>query len=268
MMIRGDGMKITDREIAVIELLSVYDGTFRTDRGGSSCRDSDGFVLVLSGQARYDFEDHSFTAGPGDVLYLAQSSRYSVAVTQRTYRWVCVNFRFSHPENGMLESDVFHPGGGKAMENAFQKLLNLWREGDFSDKLLCRAIIYEIYAAIIKATTTESLAAGQAERLQSVLAYIRSHYADPDLSVEQLAELFQSSPVHFRRTFARLYHTSPLKFITGLRLSRAKELLQSTDLPVGEICRQCGYTSVYYFDRVFKKEFGLQPTQFRKTCLL
>ena len=74
--------------------------------------------------------------------------------------------------------------------------------------------------------------------------------------------------MHFRRTFAKLYRTSPMKYITALRLSKARELLQSTDLPVGDICAQCGYTSLYYFDRVFKTTFGMQPLQFRKQSLL
>lgn len=260
----GDNMKITDREIAVNELLSVFDGTFRTDYGGSDCRESDGFVLILSGQARYDFESFSFTVNPGDVVYLAQDARYSITVTQRPYRWICVNFRFAHTEAGAPDSNLFHPGGGKTMENAFAKLLRLWRMGDFSDKLLCRSIFYEIYAAITRAAATESMAAGQAQRLQAAVAHIHGNFQDPDLSVERLAELCQSSTVHFRRTFAQLYHTSPMKYITALRLSKARELLQSTDLPVGTICTQCGYTSVHYFDRVFKKEFGLQPLQFRR----
>lgn len=264
MMVQGDAMKITEQEIAVNELLSVFDGTFRTDYGGRDCRESDGFVLILSGQARYDFEGFSFTVNPGDVVYLAENAGYSITVTQRPYRWICVNFRFSHPETGVLESGVFHPGGGKAMENAFSKLLRLWRMGDFSDKLLCKSIFYEIYAAITRAAATESLSGGQAQRLQAAAAHIHEHFHDPDLSVEQLAELCQSSTVHFRRTFAQLYRTSPRKYITALRLSKARELLQSTDLPVGEICTQCGYTSVYYFDRVFKKEFGMQPLQFRR----
>lgn len=259
-------MKITDQEIAVIELLSVFDGAFRTDKGGRACRECDGFVLVLEGQARYEFGDRALSVRPGDVLYLPWRSGYRTTVTQPPFRWICLDLRFDHPKEG-LEPDVFHPGG-KTMENAFTKLLRLWRIGDFSDRLLCKAIFYEIYAAVTRSAATDSIAAEQAQRLQDAVAHIHQHLQDPALSVEQLAELCGVSTVHFRRTFARLYHTSPIKYITALRLSRARELLQNTDLPVSDICAQCGYTSVYYFDRVFKQQFGLQPLQFRKTCLL
>lgn len=264
MLIRGDTMKMTDREIALNELIAVFDGAFRTPTGGRACRECDGFVLVLEGAARYDFGETSFLAEPGCVVYLPFRSGYRVTVTKPTFRWVCVDFRF--------DAQGVQPGCfqrvGKGMENAFSKLLRLWRMGDFSDKLLCKAIFYEIYAALVRADATESLAAGQAQKLQEAVAYIHENYQDPALSVERLAELCGASAVHFRRIFARLYHTSPVKYITALRLSRARELLQSTDLPVGEIGTLCGYTSLYYFDRVFKKEFGMQPLQFRRESLL
>ena len=265
MMLWGDIMKITTQEIALNEIISVFDGALLSGKGGKDGREHEGFVLVLGGQALYEFEDQSFLVNPGDVLYLPRGSAYRITVTEQLFRWACVDFRFERPES--LEPALFHLSG-KAMENAFSKLRRLWRLGDFSEKLLCKAIFYEIYAALIRAEATESLASDQGQRLQEAVAYIHSHYKDPALSVEQLAEIYGSSAVHFRRTFAKLYRTSPLKYITALRLSKARELLQSTDLPVGDICAQCGYTSLYYFDRVFKTTFGMQPLQFRKQSLL
>ena len=159
-------MKITDREIAVIELLSVFDGAFRTDKGGRACRECDGFVLVLEGQARYEFGGRTLSVRPGDVLYLPWRSGYRATVTQPPFRWICLDLRFEHPKEG-LEPDVFHPGG-KLMENAFTKLLRLWRMGDFSDRLLCKAIFYEIYAAITRSAATDSIAAEQPGHLVNI----------------------------------------------------------------------------------------------------
>ena len=164
-----------------------------------------------------------------------------------------------------MEADLFRCG--PSLEHTFVKLLNLWRLGDFSDKLRCRALLYEIYATAVKAAALAELSIEHTDRLDKVMSYLQEHYADPDLTVEQLAQLCRTSTVHFRRTFTRLYHISPMKYITAQRLNKARELLLNTDLPVGEISRLCGYTSPYYFDRVFKQEFGTQPLQLRKTSL-
>jgi AraC-like DNA-binding protein len=260
-------MTITDREIPLGSIISVYDGRIRRERCGCDCRASDGFVFVLSGKARYDFSYKSLCVGPGDVLYLPKGGCYSITLVEREYRFIWVDFLFALPQERAAEGEVYHPGGGKAVENAFVKLLNLWRMGDFSDKLLCKAIFYEIYAGIMKAAALKELSADSPDRLTAVAQYIQEHYADADLSVERLAELYGTSSVRFRRVFAQRYRTGPQKYITALRMARARELLAGTDLSISEICGLCGYNSVYYFDRVFKKEFGVQPLQFRRRSL-
>ncbi len=256
-------MKITDREIPLEEILSVFKGTIPMVRSNQARRESDGVIIVLSGGAKYDFLEHSFQVKEGDVFYLARDAGYQITLTQQPYRFICVNFSFRWPEGETLESEAFLMGG-KTMENSFLKLLDLWQQGDFSDKLLCKAGFYEIYAGLIRSAAQRELAQEQTERLRAAAAYIRENYADPQLSVEMLAQRYGISTVHFRRTFVRLYHTSPVKYIAAIRLSKARELLLYTELPVSQICSLCGYGSVHYFDRVFKKEFGMQPLQLRK----
>ena len=258
-------MKITDRGMLIQRVISVTNGRIRANIGGQRCRHSDCFVFVLSGEAYYEFAEKSFSVSKGDVLYLPKGGCYTIAITGHPYTFIYTDFFFEHPAEKMPDADVFR--GGPSLEHSFVKLLNLWRMGDFSDKLRCHGLLYEIYAAAVKAAALKELSTEHTDRLAEVVQYIHEHYTDPDLSVERLARIFGSSEVHLRRTFAKLYHTSPLKYITALRLSKARELLLSTDLAVGDICTRCGYTSLYYFDRVFKREFGTQPLQLRKQSL-
>ena len=256
-------MNITDREMQIQTILSVTDGRIRTDQGGSKCRPSDGFVFVLSGQAQYEFAEKSFTVTKGDLFYLPKGGCYAIAITGHPYTFIWTDFLLERPEGAAPQAQVYRTDS-LAMEHIFRRLLHLWRMGDFSDRLRCRALLYEIYAAAVKAAAMQELSTEHTDRLAAAVQHIHDHYTDPDLSVEQLAAIFGSSAVHFRRSFGKLYHTSPLKYITALRLSHARELLLNTELPVGEICSRCGYRSVYYFDRVFRKEFGMQPLQLRK----
>lgn len=265
MMVWGDPMKITDKEMLITTLISVTKGRIRSQTAGQSCRKNDGFIFVLSGEARYEFAEKSFSVAKGDLFYLPKDGCYTIAITGHPYTFIYTDFLFHRPEEEVLESDVYPTG--VSLEHTFRKLLNLWNLGDFSDKLRCRGLLYEIYAAAVKAAALKELSTEHTHRLDQVMAYLQAHYTDPDMTVEQLAGLYGTSTVHFRRTFSRLYRTSPMKFITALRLSKARDLLLNTDLPVGEICTRCGYTSLYYFDRVFKQEFGTQPLQLRKTSL-
>ena len=262
---RGDRMKITDREMLIKCPLSVTKGRIRMDTGGQSCRHSDAFVYVLSGEAHYKFAEKSISVSKGDLLYLPKGGCYTIAITRHPYTFIYTDFLFDLPEAETVEADVFHCA--PSLEHTFVKLLNLWLLGDFSDKLRCRALLYEVYAAAAKASALAQLSTEHTDRLDKVMTHLQANYTDPDLSVEQLAALCGTSTVHFRRIFTQLYRIAPMKYITALRLSKARELLLNTDLPVGEISRRCGYTSPYYFDRVFKQEFGTQPLQLRKQSL-
>ena len=54
------------------------------------------------------------------------------------------------------------------------------------------------------------------------------------------------------------------KYLTRVRMERAKELLQETNLPVAEICSQVGYSDLKHFNQTFKKVTSLSPGQYRK----
>ena len=149
-------MKIADKELQLQQILSVTDGRIRTDHGGNKCRPSDGFIFVLSGEAHYEFAEKSFTASKGDVFFLPKGGCYTITVTQHPYTFIWTDFLFARPEGENPEAEVYRTGS-LALEHTFRKLLHLWRMGDFSDKLLCRALVYEIYAAAVKAATMEEL---------------------------------------------------------------------------------------------------------------
>ena len=252
-------MRITDKEIPVDKICSVFSGVFRRPVSGQNGRKFEALVFVSAGQAEYDFGHKKLAVQPGDVFYLPKDSTYSIRVTQYDYRFICVDFLFQGQSG---EPDRWRMG--KSAEHGFVKMQSLWKLGSCADGLLCKAAFYELYANLTKAAAVECLAQGQQEKMGQVVEYIAQNYADPELSVEALAERYGTSGVHFRRTFGRIYGTSPVKYIAALRLNKARQLLMDTDLPVGEICQRCGYSSVYYFDRVFKKAFGMQPTQFRE----
>lgn len=68
----------------------------------------------------------------------------------------------------------------------------------------------------------------------------------------------------FSRTFRRQMGLSPQQYLIHLRLSRAKELLVSTDCLVEEVARMVGYDNPLYFSRLFSRHFGVSPREFRK----
>jgi len=72
------------------------------------------------------------------------------------------------------------------------------------------------------------------------------------------------SPAHLSRTVRAMYKMSPTELVGQRRLQRAAMLLTSTSDPVQEIALECGYESLSYFHRAFRRTFGTTPLAFRR----
>lgn len=99
------------------------------------------------------------------------------------------------------------------------------------------------------------------EVVERVVGVIREQ---DGLSLTEMADVAHFSPYHFARTFRRVTGIPPGEFVAALRLERAKRLLLTTDLSVGEICFEVGYKSVGSFTSRFTQLVGLSPTRMRR----
>jgi AraC-like DNA-binding protein len=96
-----------------------------------------------------------------------------------------------------------------------------------------------------------------------VIAYIGTHYADPNLSVEMLSDVFGRSRTYLFSLFKEETGYSLLYHINKVRMEKAKELLAQTALPVQVIAAQVGFHSAVSFSRAFKKNENITPVEYR-----
>ncbi|MDR0839889.1 MAG: response regulator [Christensenellaceae bacterium] len=93
--------------------------------------------------------------------------------------------------------------------------------------------------------------------------YIGENYGDPTLSLERLCQRLHVSQTYFSAVFKQKTGMSYVQYLTETRLNRAVELLRETDEKTYIIAREVGYEEPNYFSYVFKKHYGLSPTQYR-----
>lgn len=99
--------------------------------------------------------------------------------------------------------------------------------------------------------------------IQQASAYIDSHYADPNLSLPEVAGEAHLSPSHFCTIFSQETGKTFKEYLTEIRIQRARELLRTTSLKSFEIAEQIGYGDPHYFSYVFRKHTGQSPTEYR-----
>jgi len=83
------------------------------------------------------------------------------------------------------------------------------------------------------------------------------------IDLQELAGSLYVSPDYFRHLFKKSLGESPLNYLIRRRLEFACELLNFTDLSVGEIAGKVGFDNVYYFSRIFRKRHGIPPSVYR-----
>ncbi|SBT46730.1 helix-turn-helix domain-containing protein [Micromonospora narathiwatensis] len=84
------------------------------------------------------------------------------------------------------------------------------------------------------------------------------------LTVDDMARAAMFSKFHYTRVFQRVTGVSPGRFLSALRLQRAKSLLLSTSMNVADISVHVGYNSVGTFSSRFTRSVGLPPTEYRR----
>ena len=101
-------------------------------------------------------------------------------------------------------------------------------------------------------------------RMQKALEYIQLHY-QIELSVSELAETVQLSISRFSNLFKQTFGCLPLQYIIRYRVKRACTLFRHTSWNITQVAAAVGFRDPLYFSRVFKKETGMSPSQYRKS---
>ncbi|MBW1294980.1 helix-turn-helix transcriptional regulator [Aquimarina litoralis] len=93
--------------------------------------------------------------------------------------------------------------------------------------------------------------------------YLNDNFSDK-ISLESISKDIGISKYYLHRLFKEIHGSTPLEYVTAIRIANAKNKLQYSKESIFEIAIQSGFDNTAYFSNVFKKHVGLSPTQFRK----
>lgn len=174
------------------------------------------------------------------------------------------------PENHLFSAEmepVLHTGD--VAENFYSlfrtALKELELDKDFGYEIAqatARIILMRLFRLLNRDFSAKELLRSN-KVMQDALRYIDDNYTC-DISLEELAAKCLVSKYYLSHLFSKSMGKSIGKYILDKRMYMAKYMLSSTDVSVEQISLQCGFSDSAYFCRLFKKELGCTPTQFRK----
>jgi AraC-like DNA-binding protein len=178
---------------------------------------------------------------------------------------------FAEQNDGGAISDLIHkPGVGSddsVMRHLARAALGSLREphrttGLLLDEILnaaCAHALGRYGAARFPGTPAASLAQWQEQRAKEMMS---EHM---DVSLSELAQECGLSVSHFARAFRRSTGMSPHQWLLAQRVSKAKTLLERSNLTLAKIAALCGFSSQTHLNAAFKQFAGLSPGRWRRT---
>lgn len=111
--------------------------------------------------------------------------------------------------------------------------------------------------------TLEKSQPQEAAFMQKVNALIKANLDDENFDSDFLCKAMIMSRTQLFRRMKRLIKQAPANHIKLMRLQKAKELLETTDCTVSEVCFKTGFQAISHFTKVFKKQYGILPSAYR-----
>ncbi|SCY79305.1 response regulator transcription factor [Alkaliphilus peptidifermentans] len=98
--------------------------------------------------------------------------------------------------------------------------------------------------------------------IEEIKKYIHQHYME-DLSLDSVAKLFYFNPAYLSNLFKTSTQVNFSQYVNEIRICKAREMLKDANNKVYEISRMVGYRDAKYFIKIFKKECGMTPNEYR-----
>lgn len=252
--------------IAPIALMTVYmlkaDRSYNVKRGAITernliaLRTLDGLGKIKTG----DRDEISLT--PNTLLFCRypEVKSYSCVGENWDFWWFEFSCGEAHnlPMNKLLTIDQVENEPGDC-----HSCLELLRKNDARATALASATLNALIYKWLLNYESDIDTNPHKESIRKVMEYIGKN-SGRDITVKELADMAGLCERRFRQVFADIAGMQPKKFIDGLRIRTAEELLKNTPFSIEDISYRLGYSSQFHFCRAFQKCHGLPPSQFRK----
>ena len=159
--------------------------------------------------------------------------------------------------------------GGRYIHDIMTEIMSEWINADYGYELAIRADILKIFLWVLRYWRENNLASMDMfdysdetlRVIQSAIEYVSNNYAE--INERDVAEHCNLSYSYFSRTFKKVMNQSFSEYLNSYRLTKAEQLLSSTDKPISEISDILGFSTPSYFISQFKTKKDISPKQYR-----
>lgn len=227
-------------------------------------------IIAVNGKKYYVQEN--------DLLLIFPKMEVSMeCVNEEAWSYMWIGFRGLKAEEcvmhmGFWQENIVHK---TAHTGRMNELINYMMEAQqdmtFVNGLRRNGMLEIFFADLIeeynqKATQTELKYTYNSESsryIKSAINYIAENYTR-NIKISELADYIGVNRSYLTSSFKKLMGYSPKEYLIGLRMEKAKSLLETTDVPINTIANSVGYNDQLAFSKMFKRYAGISPMVYRE----
>ena len=215
------------------------------------------FILQVKGTGRYEGADGSLTILENELVLIAPDVEHTYSCSPETDPAIsCIHF--SAPGIPVCPARRFDCREDYRIPELFRKCAEEFSHQGPHYQQVMTSIMAEIWIRLHRL----ELRTGRREpvRIRQAKEFIQNHYTGP-VSRSMIAESAGITPEHLNLLFKKHCDSTPMGFLTRVRIHKAKTLL-SSGYNVSQTAYSVGYEDPLYFSRVFKKLTGIPPSRY------
>lgn len=228
-------------------------------------------LFITEGTGEFFCGGEIIKANPGDLI-IANPSQVHGYHSQKGIRFYAfiISKRFFADVN--LDKNVFispYIQGDEIIKGHFEAYYKEFITREKGYDMLQKSIVYSLFAYlaknyIVENTMSEEKKSQHLKRLETIFSYIETHYNE-EINANTLAKLTYVTESYFCRFFKKQTGLTVASYLSELRIKKACNLLEKTDLGISAIAEMVGFEDANYFTRLFKRIIGIAPSAYRKT---
>ena len=148
------------------------------------------------------------------------------------------------------------------IKKLFLKIYKTWIAKNGNYEFEAQALFFQLMNQILITINMPQITAEKTEKIAPALTYIHENYYKKTFRFEILPSLCNLKHTRFNQLFKSAVSTTPVNYVTELRLKLATDMLVDRQHSIADIAEATGFESMSYFSRVFSKHIGITPSKY------
>lgn len=227
--------------------------------------------FIDHGTLHTNIDGKDFTLNNFDLILYAPNQFHTQSTADRqSCSYLTILFEMDLPDAQRISNRVFN--AHRDIHNALNNFIKVSSNETFYDNELMLCYLKELIGKLLQydflsstpVASTPMQQRFENELLNEIIIYINENIYE-SFTIEEICHKFSISRSSLQTLFKNNLSIAPKQYISDLKLNKSKLLIKESMYTISEISSKLGFSSIHYFSRKFKQQFGITPTDYAKT---